>query len=265
MTRCMLFGMSVPRRFWPEAVQYAVHILNRSPSKALADATPEEMWSKHKPSIDHLRVFGCVGYALVPYEKRIKLDEKSRKCVMLGVSKESKAYRLYDPETKKIIISRDVQFDEKLRWNWEEDQQEDSPKWEESDADSEKTAENAENEEREAEEDEPAAVTDTPAAVTDTPAENEQAPVRGTSGRTIQPPVWMKDYVTGGKSLFVIDGDEVMALYTAAEDPESFEEAAQHEKWRKAMEVEIKSIEDNNTWEIIELPEGAKVIGVKWI
>lgn len=40
-----------------------------------------------------------------------------RKCIFLGVSDESKAYRLYDPVTKKIIISRDVIFEEDAKWN----------------------------------------------------------------------------------------------------------------------------------------------------
>ena len=74
--------------------------------------TPTEKWSDHKPSVEHLRVFGCVAFALIPYEKRVKLDEKSTKCIMFGVSRESKAYRLYDPATKKVIISKDVVFDE---------------------------------------------------------------------------------------------------------------------------------------------------------
>lgn len=51
-------------------------------------------------------------YAHVPNEKRIKLDDQSVKCVFIGVSEESKAYRLYNPITEKIIISRDVLFDE---------------------------------------------------------------------------------------------------------------------------------------------------------
>lgn len=82
MTRCMMLGMSVPRRFWPEVVQYVVHILNRSPVAVLGDVTPEEKWRKHKPSVEHLRIFGFVAFALVPYERRIKLDEKSTKCVI---------------------------------------------------------------------------------------------------------------------------------------------------------------------------------------
>ena len=53
------------------------------------------------------------------YQKRSKLDDKSRRCVFLGVSDESKAYRLYDPVTKKIIVSRDVIFEEEKGWEWD--------------------------------------------------------------------------------------------------------------------------------------------------
>ena len=49
----------------------------------------------------------------------MKLDAKGEKCVLLGVSAESKAYRLYNPITKKICISRDVVCDENSSWNWE--------------------------------------------------------------------------------------------------------------------------------------------------
>ena len=44
--------------------------------------------------------------------KRKKLDDKSFQCVLLGTSEESKAYRLYDLASKKIIVSRDVVFEE---------------------------------------------------------------------------------------------------------------------------------------------------------
>lgn len=54
-------------------------------------------------------------------------------------------------------------------------------------------------------------------------------------------------------------------MVIAPEDPDCFEEAIQQEVWRKAIEAEISSIEENNTWELIDLPEGAKVIGLKWI
>jgi hypothetical protein len=47
------------------------------------------------------------------------LTSKSLLCVLLGVSKESKAYRLYDPTSKRIVVSRDVIFEEEKQWEWD--------------------------------------------------------------------------------------------------------------------------------------------------
>jgi len=55
----------------------------------------------------------------VPDAKRTKLDDKSLCCVLLGVSEVSKAYKLYDPVSQKIVISRDVVFDEDKSWDWD--------------------------------------------------------------------------------------------------------------------------------------------------
>jgi hypothetical protein len=93
-----------------------VHVLNRSPTFAVRNKTPEEAWSGTKPSVAHFRVFGCISYAHIPDNKRTKLDDKSLKCVLLGVSEGAKAYRLYDPETQRIIVSRDVVFKEEESW-----------------------------------------------------------------------------------------------------------------------------------------------------
>jgi len=50
-----------------------------------------------------------------------------------------------------------------------------------------------------------------------------------------------------------------------SEDPPSFEEAYTNPKWRDAMYTEIKAIEKNNTWELVDLPKGILPIDVKWI
>ena len=71
---------------------------------------PEETWSGTKQFFTHMRVFGCVAYAHVPDQLRKKLDNKGEKCIFLGYNDESKAYKLYNPSTKKVIINRDVQF-----------------------------------------------------------------------------------------------------------------------------------------------------------
>ena len=96
-----------------EALHTGVHILNRCPKKALKDKTSVEAWSEIKPSESHFKTFRCICYAHVPAEKRTKLDEKSQKCVFLGNSDVTKGYRFLDVKTNKLVVSRDVIFDEK--------------------------------------------------------------------------------------------------------------------------------------------------------
>lgn len=81
--------------------------------------TPEEAWSRTKPSVEYFRVFGCISHILIPDKTRSKLDDKSLCCAFLGVSEESKAYRLYDPISQRIISNRDVVFEEEKYWNWD--------------------------------------------------------------------------------------------------------------------------------------------------
>ena len=77
----------------------------------MKNKTPEEAWSGHKPSVYYFRVFGCISHIHVPDNTRLKLA-KSFKCILLGVCEESKAYSLFDPLSNKIIVSRDVVFEE---------------------------------------------------------------------------------------------------------------------------------------------------------
>ena len=68
-------------------------------------------------SVSHSNIFGCVAYAHVPDELRMKLDKKGPKFIFVGYSEDTKAYKLYDPITRKVIISRDVQFFENKSWD----------------------------------------------------------------------------------------------------------------------------------------------------
>ena len=57
--RCMLADAQLGNAFWGYAVLAATHILNRMPSRAHEGRSPIEVWTGAKPSIAHLRVFGC--------------------------------------------------------------------------------------------------------------------------------------------------------------------------------------------------------------
>jgi hypothetical protein len=75
--RSILSGVKLGHEFWAEAVGTTCYLVNRSPSSALDDQNTHEVWTGKKPSLEHLRVFGCDAYVHVPKENRSKLDKKS--------------------------------------------------------------------------------------------------------------------------------------------------------------------------------------------
>lgn len=113
MARLMLAESGLPNKYWGEAAMYAIHILNRTPTRTLNnDVTPVEAYTGNKPSVAHIRPFGCKAFVHVPDEKRQKLDMKSLECVLVGYSENKRAYRLLHRPTGQIYESRDVVFDE---------------------------------------------------------------------------------------------------------------------------------------------------------
>ena len=60
--RSVLSGTELGQEFWAEAVETTCYLVNRSPSSALENKTPHEVWTGKKPSLSHLRVFGCDAY-----------------------------------------------------------------------------------------------------------------------------------------------------------------------------------------------------------
>jgi len=274
----MLSEKQVPKEFWSEATRWSVHIHDRSPTAAVEDMTPEEAWSGSKPKVEYFRVFGCIAYAHIPDQKRRNLDDKSKKCVFLGVSEESKAWRLYDPVTKTVVISKDVVFDEDKSWDWNQT------------GVKEKILDYGE-EEQNTEEREcnmacpPSTANLSPSGSSSSfasggnstllsPVSSLPSPISSSRSierevvagpRTRRTPGYLADYVTGEGE----DEEEslsVMLLMMMIEnDPVKFEEAVKDKVWREAMKNEIESIERNNTWELTILPAGFTPIGVKWM
>jgi hypothetical protein len=91
----------------------ACYIINRSPRAALDGKVSEEVWTGQEVDNSLMRIFGCPTYLHISSEDRSKLDPKSKKCIFLGYEKGVKGYKLWDPVAQKVMISRDVIFDEK--------------------------------------------------------------------------------------------------------------------------------------------------------
>ena len=76
--------------------------------------TPKEAFTRIKPEVGHLWIFGCPVYIHVPKEKRTKLEPSGKKKTFVGFSESSKAYRIYIPGSRQIEVSKDVTFEEEM-------------------------------------------------------------------------------------------------------------------------------------------------------
>jgi hypothetical protein len=103
--RSMLNGVGLGQEFWAEVVGTTCYLVNQSPSSALDDKNPHEVWSEKKPSLQHIRVSGCDAYVHVPKENRSKMDKKDEKCIFIGYKDGVKGYKILNLETKKIVYS----------------------------------------------------------------------------------------------------------------------------------------------------------------
>ncbi len=248
--RSMLCAKDLPSFLWAEAVATAVVLKNISPTSALKEKTPAELWTGRKPNAASLRIFGCQAYVQVPDGKRGKLDAKSIPCIFVGYSLQSKAYRFYDPALNRIIVSRDVYFDESasLCKNFQKQQDTSNPfvslpDFGDDDLEVQEVGEvedAAAEAENEGDDDvEPA----------------QQVPRRSTRQRQPPQPYWLTN-------------PELAGLMATIPEPATFSEAMQAPhaaEWRKAAEDEIKSILDNKVWSKTELPQDRSPVGCKWI
>lgn len=259
MTRSMMKHMNVPNEMWGEAVRHATYLINRIVTRSLNGQTPYEALRLKKPNVEHLKVFGCVCYGRTEAAGRKKFDDRSRALVHLGTEPGSKAYRLLDPESKKIIVSRDVVFDEGKEWNWNATSLKDDSdsgvfrinlRGFDNNFDTRSVSESGANyEENESDESENE----------ETKEEEQLQPQLRRSTRECAAPSYLDDYV------LIAEEESERLLMVINEEPWDYDEAKAIKVWVDACKDEIISIEKNNTWVLVDLPKGFKPIGLKWV
>ncbi|KAG8489499.1 hypothetical protein CXB51_017516 [Gossypium anomalum] len=107
--RCMSSNANLAKSFSAETASTACFLINRSLSVAIEKKTPQEVWSGNPANYFDLNIFRCPAYTHVDNGK---LELRSIKCVFLGYKAGVKGYKLWCPENRKVVISRDVGFDE---------------------------------------------------------------------------------------------------------------------------------------------------------
>ncbi|WVZ64847.1 hypothetical protein U9M48_014314 [Paspalum notatum var. saurae] len=264
MARSMLKAKGMP-------TATAVYILNRSPTKSLENKTLFEAWHGRKPDVAHLRTFGCIGHVKVTRPNLAKLEDRSKLMVFLGYEAGSKAYRLYDPVERRVHVSRDdwarpsdgeaatgrsssiitVEYKEYLDGRALAHGQ---PEHGVDNGDGEYGGGSPMPGAGEA-----SPATPTGALVRYATPSPDTSPMKGSRCDSA---LFIGNPTPPGLATRALD-DELH--FSSTEEPPSFAAAEQDESWWQAMLEEMSSIQENQTWELVDPPANCRPIGLKWV
>ncbi len=262
--RAMLRASQLPKCFWAEAVSCACYVCNRCPSRSLSSdlsVTPHECYVGTKPTVRHLRVFGCACFAHIPGNQRRKLDAKAQRCIFLGYSLTSKGYRLWSVKQHKVITRRDVIFDESSMGQIE------SRRARMTNPDSGNDESDQEYIEIQPQAPQPELQPLPPEPVVDQPVPQEPveppAPPEPVEPQNRRNPV--RDRARPVRYGF----DEYVYVADPAEaEPKNWQEAMktmEAEKWHEAAQIEYDSLLKHDTWDLCVLPDDKNVVACRWV
>lgn len=251
--RSMLYARDVSLELWAEAVNCAVYLLNRTSSSQTPKKTPYELWNGIKPHVGHVKVFGSIGYVHIPDQLRTKLDKKSEKMILVGYDNNN--YRMFNPETKKIKISRNVIFEEhnvpEIRKNITQIYIDDE----------EKTLEQ-ENQMQENNLD------NTHLEISSSENDNSMLSCSSSSDPTYKPSQELDDeLIARNINLRPRINRRFEANLAELSLPQTYAEAMkspQRNDWLKAIDEELLAHEENNTWTPVER-SGQHTLTTKWV
>ncbi|KAJ9692948.1 hypothetical protein PVL29_011870 [Vitis rotundifolia] len=287
MVRSMLSSSKLPKFLWTEALKTAVYILNRVPTKAIPK-TPFELLKGWKPSLWHMRVWGCSSKVRIYNPQEKKLDPRTISGYFIGYAEKSKGYRFYCPShNTRIVESRNAKFleydlvsgsDQFRNIVSDIDHTESQPS---TSSDRlfivHNTPQVQTGVERTIVEVQP--IIEIPQAVDNILVDQVDQELPDTSEQQVEPHTSSEDIgATLRRSTqterSAIPSDYVVYLQEsdynigAENDPESFSQAMsckESELWHNAMKDEMSSMRCNDVWDLVELPNGAKAIGCKWV
>ena len=115
MARAMLHNKNVARNLWGEAINIACHKVNRVYFRSGTKKTPYELWKGRKPNVKYFKIFGSTCFILKDRENVRKFYSRSDEGIFLGYSSTSKAYRVYNKRTMKVMETVNVVINESLK------------------------------------------------------------------------------------------------------------------------------------------------------
>ena len=253
----------MPFKYWDESFRTVVFLHNRLPSPVSHGKSPLQLLFNHVPDYKALRIFGCACYPNTRPSNNHKLAFRSVQCTFLGYSLTHKGYKCLNPSDK-IFISRDVifyehlfPFSESLSFQPQHSsisqplsfRQSPPILYSKQHVSSISTASL------------PFPIALIPPINTTTHLENCQDPNAPIVSSSILSTVGnIHSMITRSKK-----GIFKPKVYSVTKEPQSADEALQNENWKIAMIDEYSTLLRHNTWSLVDLLAGRKVIGCKWI
>uniref|UniRef100_M1ANG9 Integrase catalytic domain-containing protein n=1 Tax=Solanum tuberosum TaxID=4113 RepID=M1ANG9_SOLTU len=296
--RALLFQSKLPLKYWGECVLCATYIINRLPTSHMKGKCPYELLYNTKPVYSHMRTFGCLCYPTLPKPHRDKFQARTTPHIFLGYPFGSKGYKVLSLATKKIHISRDVVFKESIfPFNVLPDVSS-FPSVLHSVPFIDIVHPNIESQLVQHVENTVIDASDTlphtsPNHVTDSPttihSSNPEPTVSCRPSRPHKLPTYLHDYVLPRPMTKPLQNSnislnsvfskhqhippEVLALESQSlvrnvsndDEPSSYGEAAMNPAWQHAMTQEFEALHTNHTWDLVNLPNGKKAIGCRWV
>lgn len=263
--RTMVHAKNLPIKFWAEAVNTAVHVLNLSGTSPVDGKTPYEAWFNQKPNVENLFIFGTEVYIHVPKEKRRKWNKKSKNGLLVGYGENTKGYRVWIPSENKIEVSRDIIFRESINENKLNKENSNHVFFQVPSVDElPDSRSKSKNDSCETADDSAEIIIDDDSD--DLAAEDVFFDTRNINDAAINNDV---RYPLRSKAKTAqICTSEGYAFVAECYEPSSYHDAiksACSEKWKIAMDEEINSLHKNKTWKLVDLPDGRKLIDNRWV
>ena len=241
--RSMLSHAGLSNAYWAEAMATATYLRNCMVSTPLkAGETPYLLW--YKPNVEHIRVFCCIVYSHIPSENCNKLDKKAQKLRFIGYTETARNYKIWDEEKHKCYIYHDVVFNENYFGK-----STDTNKLELENTEEESVEEIPVESEKEESEQE---------------IEEQIEPLRRLQ-RTKRPPVsYGIDEFTNTANVTNQANYQVAKI----EEPKTIDDALNgdhSQEWKGAADCECSSLMENQTLDLVKLPEGHSIVGCKWV
>ncbi|GFY70181.1 retrovirus-related Pol polyprotein from transposon TNT 1-94 [Trichonephila inaurata madagascariensis] len=209
---------------------------------SVKDKSPYELWfSKEVISIDHLCVFGTKCFVHVLQQKRRTWDKKSVKGVFVGYSGEKDGYRIWIKDQNKVILNRDVIFQNE-KFSCVPDVSSTDIQNSDMEIVKKPLQTSDPDEEKETEE-------------ISCSAEDREETLAEQSSRNLRDRSILK--MPAKFDNFVLLAEHI--------EPKTYKEAMASEDSDKWREEELESLSSNNNWVLANLPSDRKAIGNRWM